>query len=84
MITEWLVGFALGIVEAVTGFLPDLTLDLSGVGDAFALAMTFDAVAPVSEGLAVFSLLLSVTGLMFAWRALRTLLSHVPWIGGSG
>lgn len=84
MITEALLDLALGLVEAVTGFLPEVDLDLSGVAGAFDLAMTFDGVAPVTEGLAVASLLLAVTGLMFAWRVVRTLLSHIPMFGGSG
>jgi len=84
VITEWLVDTALGLATGFVDLLPDVPLDLSGVGSAFGLAMTFDAVAPVTEGLAVASLLLSITGLMFAWRVLRTLMSHVPWIGGNG
>jgi hypothetical protein len=84
VITEALVDLALGLVEAVTGFLPEVTLDLSGVAGVFAIAMTFDGVAPVTEGLAVASMLLAVTGLMFMWRALRVLASHIPLFGGSG
>jgi hypothetical protein len=84
VIVEALVDLAFGLVEAVTGFLPPVELDLGGVADAFALALTFDGVAPVSEGLAAASLLLAVTGLMFAWRVIRTLVSHIPMFGGSG
>jgi hypothetical protein len=84
MLTEWFVNMALGLVAAVAGFIPELPVDLSGVADVFAFAMTLDGVAPMTEMLAGGSLLLSVTGLMFGWRVLRVLLSHVPAIGGSG
>lgn len=84
MITEWLVDFALSLVAGVASLLPDIELDMSGVAGVFGTMLSFDGVAPIAETLAVGSLLLSIWGSLFLWRGLRMLLSHVPWIGGSG
>lgn len=84
MIVEALVDLAFGVLVAFTGFLPDVPLDLSGLGPVFGVMMGLNEFVPVAESLAVAGTLLGVWGLMFAWRVLRTLLSHVPLFGGNG
>lgn len=84
MITEFLVDLGLRLAIEVAGFVPELEVDTAGIGDVLGLGMAFNGAFPVVELLAVGAMLLSVTGVMFAWRLARTLLSHVPWIGGSG
>lgn len=84
MITEWLVDTALGLVEGLTGLLPPLELDLSGLAGAFDLMSSFNEAVPVTETLAVVGLLLTVYAVLFVWRVVKTLLAHVPFVGGGG
>jgi len=84
MIVEWFVEMALGLVIGLLGFLPEVTLDLPDVSGALATVLTLNGVLPISESLQVGTLLLSVSGAMFAYRVVKILVAHIPGVGGGG
>jgi hypothetical protein len=59
-------------------------LNLGDASTALSWALTFNGVLPVQEALFVFSQVLLVVSVLFAYRVIKTLMAHIPWIGGSG
>lgn len=84
MILEWFASMALGLVQAVLSFLPDVTVDVPALGPVFSMMLAFDEIAPIHEALLGAVLILAVTGMMFVLKVIQTLLAHVPGVGGGG
>lgn len=85
MILEFFADMALGLVVFVTGLLPDVSVDsVPALGPAFSMMLALDGVAPVHEALQGVLLLVAVSGLMFVFKVVQTLLAHVPGVGGGG
>jgi hypothetical protein len=84
MLTEWFVDHALEVVEGITDLLPEFTLEVGDVSTALSWVLTFDGVLPVHEALLVLTQCLLVAVVLVSYRVIKTLIAHIPWIGGSG
>jgi len=83
VIVEWFVGFATGLLGVLADALPTVELP-SEAGGALSWVMTMNGVAPVAGSLAVAALALVVLAMLFLYRVIKIVVSHIPLVGGSG
>lgn len=84
MIVDSLVELVFGLLSTLFGLIPFPAIDLGSLSPAFGAMRAFDALVPIHETLAAFLVVLGVLGAMFAYRVVKVLVSHVPWVGGAG
>lgn len=85
MILEWFVDFVLGLFGAFVALFPwPEGLDLGGLEPLFGVMGTFNTIAPVTEALVIAGVVLTIYGVLFLYRLVKTALAHVPGIGGTG
>lgn len=83
MIVEWFIDFVASAIGTLLEGLPDIE-GVPAIGSVADQTAVLNAFVPVSEGIAVALFLLTVTGVMTGFRVIRIVLSHVPFVGGSG
>jgi hypothetical protein len=87
MILEWFVDMVLGLAADLIALVPwpETVMGELGAFDAlFGVMGTFNVIAPVTEALAASAVVLSVTSVLFVYRVIKTLVAHIPGIGGTG
>lgn len=83
MILEWFVAFVTGIVGSFADWLPEWTVPTIPEG-ALSAALTLNSVVPAAELVGVALMILTLYVLLFVYRVLKIVVSHVPLFGGSG
>ena len=88
MITTALInlGYALisGIINILpnsSGFSSDVLSAAQNVGAYFGI---FSPIAPIGTLSSAVFLIFSVEIGIFAWKTLKSIVSHIPWFGGAG
>lgn len=81
MILEWFVAFITGLVGSLADYLP--TWDLpTGLDGALSFALTLNGVVPAAEFIGVGTMLLGLYVVLFVYRLVKIIVSHVPLVGG--
>ena len=85
MITEFFVGFAIGLLDFVVGWLPDETaVAFPDLGPLFGAMHTLDYATGgfVSASFDAFVVVLGVMFVLFLYAVIRQVFSHAPLVGG--
>jgi len=88
MITSFLVSFAAYVLQTLVaifpssaGLPPDVTAALTQFGGYVGV---LDPILPIATLATVFALVITFELSIFGFKALRWLISHVPFVGGRG
>lgn len=88
MITSFIINLGLGFVELIFSIFPESTglsstvvTQLEGLGEYIGL---INAIYPLEPFFAMLAIVFATDGLIWTYRFIRQLTSHVPVVGGSG
>jgi len=88
MIITGLLQLAYGLISSIIGFLPDSTgFPIVVVDSARTLGGyfgMFSPLIPIGTMAAVMTLVFSIEIGVFGWKTVKSIASHIPWIGGAG